>query len=90
MLLFLLACTAQPTAESRYDAAHAAVLADDEAGVRALIDAIGDPTERDMVRIRLATDFPRRAADLCAETTLPFAVQRCQQVLGRPHLRGRK
>lgn len=89
-LLFLVACSGDSAAEARYAAAHDAVAHDDEAAARALIDAIPDATERDMVRIRLATDFPRKAADLCNDAKADFAVQRCQQVLGRPHLRGRK
>lgn len=76
-------------AECHYEVARAAMANREEAAARAAIEAIPGDEARDMARLRLATDFPRRAGELCRETTTPLAREKCTQVLGRPHLHGK-
>ncbi len=47
-----------------------------------------DPTSRDLLLVRLAMDTPTASAVLCGRVTTEIGRQRCQQILGRPHLRG--
>ncbi len=47
-----------------------------------------DPTNRDLLLVRLAMDTPTSSAVLCGRVTTDIGRQRCQQILGRPHLRG--
>lgn len=72
--------------ECRYQAAKAAV--GDDAALRAALDRIGDPNARDLVVLRLAVDTPERAPALCALTRTPVGRDKCDKVLGRPHLGG--
>ena len=55
--------------------------------MRALIAEVPEVESRDLLRLRLAVRDPVRAAGLCHDAETPPAQQRCQQVLGRPHLR---
>ncbi len=64
-----------------------ALVADDVA-LRAGLAAIPEDTSRDLLLSRLAVDDPARAAAFCAQIrTAPFR-ERCDRVLGRPHLAG--
>lgn len=47
-----------------------------------------DPLARDLLLVRLAMDTPDQSAVLCGRVMSPVAKQRCEQILGRPHLRG--
>ena len=47
-----------------------------------------DPTSRDLLLVRLAMDTPTSSAVLCGRVATAIGRQRCQQILGRPHLRG--
>ena len=47
---------------------------------------ISDETSRDLVLLRLAIAAPRHAAALCRRVHTAGAEEKCQQVLGRPHL----
>ena len=47
---------------------------------------ISDETSRDLVLLRLAIAAPRHAAELCRRVHTAGAEEKCQQVLGRPHL----
>lgn len=47
---------------------------------------ISDATSRDLVLLRLAIAAPRHAAALCRRVHTAGAEEKCQQVLGRPHL----
>ncbi|MBM4390333.1 MAG: hypothetical protein FJ090_04355 [Deltaproteobacteria bacterium] len=85
-MIWLLACTCD--ADCRFDKALAALRSGDEAAMRAEIEAVSDPLQRDLVRLRVATVEPARAGKLCTEVTTDFAREKCQQVLGRPHLQG--
>ena len=85
-MIWLLACTCD--ADCRFDRALAALGRGDEAAMRAEIDTLSDPVQRDLLRLRVATTEPARAGQLCAEVTTDFAREKCQQVLGRPHLQG--
>lgn len=61
--------------------------AGDVAGFEAALAGIDDPLARDLVRLRLAIDDPSRADLLCGRVETPSGREKCQQVLGRPHLR---
>lgn len=58
-----------------------------EEALREGLRALEDPVSRDLVRLRLAVGSPHRAGSLCREVETPDARAKCQQVLGRPHLR---
>lgn len=47
---------------------------------------IEDPRSRDLLLLRLAIASPSTAGFLCNRVTTDGAQQKCQQVLGRPHL----
>lgn len=85
-------CDHRPTARMRSDChferARAALQARDLEAARAVLGDVADPVERDLLRVRLATDDPRHGADLCREVTTDAARDSCRQVLGRPHLTG--
>ncbi len=85
-MIWLLACTCD--ADCRFEKALAALHAGDRAGMRAEIEAVSDPLQRDLLRLRVATAEPAKAGVLCTEVTTDFAREKCQQVLGRPHLHG--
>jgi hypothetical protein len=53
---------------------------------RALAE-LEDAASRDLVRLRLAVADPSRADVLCEQAETEGARAKCQQVLGRPHLR---
>ena len=61
-------------------------VADDPEALRAALAAIPEAASRDLVRLRLAIEHPDRAASACREVETPGARERCEQVLGRPHL----
>jgi hypothetical protein len=63
-----------------------APLADDDAALDAALAQVAEPESRDLLLLRLALSEPRRAPRLCARVSTPGAVEKCQQVLGRPHL----
>ena len=48
---------------------------------------IPDPVARDLLLVRLAFDTPSDSARYCSRTTTTVGKQRCQQIIGRPHLR---
>jgi hypothetical protein len=58
---------------------------DDDALDVGLVE-IDDVTSRDLVLLRLAIAAPRHAAALCGRVRTAGAEEKCQQVLGRPHL----
>lgn len=61
-------------------------LVSDPAALQAALGEITDDTSRDLLLLRLAVNHPDKASLLCRQTTTPPAQQKCQQVLGRPHL----
>lgn len=63
-------------------------LAGDPGALGAALDTVEDPLARDLLVVRLVVDDPGRAEALCRLVTSEAATQRCQQILGRPHLRG--
>lgn len=60
---------------------------DELEALRRQIALVSSPESRDLLRIRLAVQDPHRAGPLCRDAETNPAAQRCQQVLGRPHLR---
>lgn len=47
---------------------------------------VDDDTSRDLVLLRLAIAAPKHAGALCGRVRTEGAREKCQQVLGRPHL----
>lgn len=94
LILWLLACGAAEgdcaTREGRdrdacwYEAARTAA----PEALPAVLDGIDDPVARDLVLLRLAVDHPERANALCAQTKTPTGREKCDKVIGRPHLSG--
>lgn len=84
----LAACESQgdPIAreDCRYDAVKA--LIDDRPAFTAAVDTIQPDTSRDLLLYRLAVDNPTRAQELCRMVRTPATADKCQKVLGRPHL----
>lgn len=64
-------------------------LSADPAALAAALATLSDATGRDLLLVRLAMDAPDKSDALCGQVTTPAGKQRCQQILGRPHLRGR-
>lgn len=54
--------------------------------LRALVDATKDPTERDLLLLRLVMDDPRRGRWACPEVVDPKLAAWCLDVKGRTHL----
>jgi hypothetical protein len=53
---------------------------------RRQLAAIASPDSRDLVRLRLAILDPQQGPTICAEVETASAKDRCQRVVGRPHL----
>lgn len=100
-LLLLLACGGEPTTLEDCAGVRDAVeredcylgmlhtvfeQGDDQAFLQGLAQ-VDDPVSRDLVRLRLAVESPDRAGWLCEGVETDNARDKCQQVLGRPHLR---
>lgn len=97
-LMLALGCTPQPTTvaecaqlsdatereQCRYDFV-APLVGDPEALDQALAQ-IEDPQSRDLLLLRLAIAHPQTARHLCERVSTSGAQEKCQQVLGRPHL----
>lgn len=66
---------------------EAAKVVADPAAFAVALQTIEDPTARDLLLVRLAFDTPSSSTALCAKVTTPIGKQRCQQIIGRPHLR---
>ena len=47
---------------------------------------IQNPHERDLLLLSLSVQHPRYSGPLCARIQTDGAKEKCQQVLGRPHL----
>lgn len=58
----------------------------DTAGTEAALQRIEDPLERELALVRLAILSPAEAPALCKRVKLEVPRQKCQQILGRPHL----
>jgi hypothetical protein len=84
----LAGCAALPDA-AEADACSLALalpLVDDPPALRAAVATLPGPAERDLLLLRLAVHRPTRAGEICALVTTAGAREKCQQVLGRPHL----
>jgi hypothetical protein len=92
--LWLLAC-ADPCAlrwgsgkeECRFEQVKTAFVSEDTEAFNAALNEL-DPLTRDLARVRLAVLHPKEATRLCGEVREAVALQKCQQILGRPHLQG--
>ncbi|MES2644956.1 MAG: hypothetical protein V4850_36050 [Myxococcota bacterium] len=72
--------------ECRYDAIKP--LVDDEAALRAAVDSMTDAASRDLVLLRLAFDRPDRGQAMCRLVKTASVKEKCDKVVGRPHLAG--
>jgi hypothetical protein len=83
-------CARIPEGRARDDCHYALARthADDAARLDGVLSGVADPAARDMVLLRLAVDLPARAPELCARITTPAARDKCDKVVGRPHLGG--
>ena len=72
--------------ECRYDAIKP--LVDDDASLRAALDSMTDTASRDLVLLRLAFDRPERGQALCQMVRTAPVKDKCDKVVGRPHLAG--
>ena len=52
----------------------------------ATVKATASPQSHDLLLLRLAIDAPAQAGALCQQVQTDGAREKCQQVLGRPHL----
>jgi hypothetical protein len=91
MLLAFIACSnpcwySFSPGECRFSQVKAAWEQHDEAGTEAALQQISDPLERELALVRLAILSPSEAPQLCKRVTQAVAKQKCQQILGRPHL----
>lgn len=99
MILLLLAACARPPGmegcaslsgnareDCRFEVARG--LVSDPPALDVALGSIEDATARDLVRVRLAFEVPTASSALCAKVVTPVGKQRCQQIIGRPHLRG--
>ena len=95
MIWLLLVACADPCAmrwgsgkeECRFEQVKTALVAKDTESYNTALEAL-DPLTRDLARVRLAVLYPKEATRLCGEVREPVALQKCQQILGRPHLQG--
>lgn len=78
----------QCDADCHFERAQVALDSSDPTALDAAIAAAGDPLEQDLLRVRLAAIRPAQGAKLCAGVTTAAAKEKCQQVVGRPHLQG--
>ena len=83
-------CARIPEGRARDDCHYALARthAEDAARLDAVLSGMSDPAARDMVLLRLAVDLPARAPELCGRITTPAARDKCDKVVGRPHLGG--
>lgn len=82
------ACAALAGATEREECRYRLVepLLADPAALQAALKDIAEPESRDLLLLRLATRHPDKASLLCRQVTTAAAREKCQQVLGRPHL----
>lgn len=60
----------------------------DPTALEGALRTLEDPLSRDLLLVRLAFDAPTSSAKFCSRVTTDVGKQRCQQIIGRPHLRG--
>ncbi len=96
--LLLAGCTTEPasfadcadvadlTAREDCRLQFARQLLDDPTALDAAIDSVPEADSRDLLLLRLAVAEPTRASRLCERVVGAGAVEKCRQVLGRPHL----
>lgn len=66
--------------------AFASPLVADPPALSAALATVPEAQSRDLLLLRLAIAHPTRAPALCAQVETPSAREKCQQVIGRPHL----
>ena len=92
MILWALLACADPCwyslsrGECEFSQVKAAWERKDQAATETALQAIDDPLERELALVRLAILSPAEAPGLCKRVKLEVPRQKCQQILGRPHL----
>ena len=64
----------------------AQALLDQPQALAEAIASIEQIDSRDLLLLRLAVADPARSGQLCSQVTTAGAIEKCQQVVGRPHL----
>lgn len=80
------AALADPAAADACALDLALPLVDDPPALAAALATLPSAAARDLLLLRLAVHRPTRAGPICALVETPGAREKCQQVLGRPHL----
>ena len=75
-----------PTAREECRFAMVAPLAEDRKALDEALSQITDPHSRDLIRYRLAFQDPQKHSGLCREVEEAALHEKCQQIIGRPHL----
>lgn len=86
----LAACDGVSDPVSKEDCRYQVVkkLLDDRPAFTAAVDSITPDTSRDLLLYRIAFDEPKRAPELCRMVRTAATKEKCEKVLGRPHLAG--
>jgi hypothetical protein len=84
----IVACATLPTQTAIEDCRYrlAAPHLTDPAALRADLAQIADPISHDLLLQRLSVNHPAQAGALCRQMKTEQGRQKCQQVIGRPHL----
>ena len=82
MLLFLLACfqETKPTAQTLLP------MLNNPKALEVELQKLSSPVEKDLVLLQLAVRQPKYARMLCKKIQTDNAKEKCQQIIGRPHL----
>ncbi len=85
ILALLFGC---PDPEPPLESALAALNRGDDAALQDQLDQLPNAITRDMLLLELATAEPQQGGRLCARITTDYGREKCQKVVGRPHLQG--
>lgn len=75
-----------PTAREECRFTFAKALLDQPAELDAALASIDQVDSRDLLLLRLAVAEPTKASHLCRQVQTAPALEKCRQVIGRPHL----
>lgn len=85
-------CADIAATQARQDCAYSFLDArrDDAEAIQTALTELPEAIDRDMVLYRLAFNYPSIANRFCARVTTEAFIEKCTQVMGRPHLSDRK
>lgn len=79
-------CESQPPGTAQEDCRLAVLMGLDVAQAAQAIGNVPDPASRDLLRVRLVVQDPRRFGTLCADVDHEGSRDWCREVVDRPHL----